>query len=59
MSVLRALKVRAFALLWVGQTLSRTGDFVYQIALAWWVLEETSHASLASSSCAVKAAALK
>ena len=41
MSLFRSLKHRSFALLWVGQTLSRIGDFVYEIALAWWVLEKT------------------
>jgi MFS family permease len=40
-ALLRALKIRAFALLWTGQTISRVGDFVYQLALAWWVLEKT------------------
>jgi DHA3 family tetracycline resistance protein-like MFS transporter len=40
-ALLRALKVRAFALLWTGQTISRMGDYVYQLALAWWVLEKT------------------
>lgn len=40
-SLLRALKNRHFAFLWVGNTLSRVGDFVYEIALAWWVLQKT------------------
>lgn len=44
MSIFRSLKHRSFALLWVGQTLSRVGDFVYEIALAWWVLEKTGSA---------------
>jgi len=44
MSLFRSLKHRSFALLWMGQTLSRLGDFVYEIALAWWVLEETGSA---------------
>jgi hypothetical protein len=34
MSLFRSLKHRSFALLWIGQTLSRVGDFVYEIALA-------------------------
>jgi MFS family permease len=42
--VLRALGYRAFALLWSGQTISRLGDSLYQIALAWWVLERTGSA---------------
>ena len=41
MSVLRALAYRPFALLWAGQTISRFGDGLHLIALAWWVLEET------------------
>jgi len=44
--VLRALRHRPFALLWGGQALSRVGDFVYDIALMWWVLEETGSAAL-------------
>jgi MFS family permease len=40
----RALKHRAFALLWSGQTLSRLGDFVYEIALSWWILQKTGSA---------------
>lgn len=44
MSTLRALKHRSFALLWSGQTLSRLGDFVYEIALSWWILEKTGSA---------------
>lgn len=41
MNLLRSLKHRPFALLWSGQTVSRLGDNLYHIALAWWVLEET------------------
>jgi len=41
MSIFRSLRHRAFALLISGQTLSRVGDFLYQVALAWWVLEKT------------------
>jgi MFS family permease len=44
-SLFRALKSRSFALVWGGQTLSRIGDFLYQIALAWWVLEKTGSAT--------------
>lgn len=43
-SLLRSLRSPAFALLWGGQTLSRLGDFLYQIALAWWVLQHTGSA---------------
>lgn len=44
MNALRALKNRAFALMWTGQTISRLGDNLYRIALSWWVLEETGSA---------------
>ena len=44
MSTFRALKHRSFALLWTGQTLSRLGDFVYEIALSWWILQKTGSA---------------
>ncbi len=44
-SSFRALKHRQFAVLLVGQTLSRVGDFLFQIAMAWWVLEKTGSAT--------------
>ncbi len=40
-SLLQALQHRTFALLLAGQTVSRVGDFLYEIALAWWVLQKT------------------
>jgi DHA3 family tetracycline resistance protein-like MFS transporter len=40
-----SLAHRPFLLLWSGQTLSRLGDSLYQIALAWWVLEQTNSAA--------------
>ncbi len=45
MNVLRSLKHHPFALLWTGQTISRLGDSLYRIALAWWVLEKTGSAT--------------
>jgi MFS family permease len=45
MDFLRALRIRPFALLWAGQTVSRLGDSVYRIALSWWVLEKTGSAA--------------
>ncbi|HLY28013.1 MAG TPA: MFS transporter [Aggregatilineales bacterium] len=39
--MLRSLKHRPFALLWSGQTVSRLGDSLYRIALAWWVVQKT------------------
>jgi MFS family permease len=45
MSFLRALSHRPFALLWSGQTISRLGDNLHRIALAWWVLEKTGSAT--------------
>jgi MFS family permease len=44
MSLIASLAHRPFLLLWSGQTLSRLGDSLYQIALAWWVLEQTDSA---------------
>jgi hypothetical protein len=38
MAIFRSLGNRSFVLIWSGQTLSRIGDFLYQVALAWWVL---------------------
>lgn len=34
----RALRVRSFLLIWVGQTISNLGDGIFYIALAWQVL---------------------
>ena len=45
MNVLGALTHRPFALLWTGQTISRLGDNLHRIALAWWVLEKTGSAT--------------
>jgi DHA3 family tetracycline resistance protein-like MFS transporter len=36
---------RAFLFLWLGQTISRLGDSLHRIALAWWVLEKTGSAT--------------
>ncbi len=44
MQVFRSFKHRAFLTLWIGQTLSRVGDFIYEIALSWWVLQKTGSA---------------
>ncbi|HYF65796.1 MAG TPA: MFS transporter [Herpetosiphonaceae bacterium] len=48
-TILRALRHRPFAVLWAGQTISRTGDYLYQFALAWWVLETTGSATAMAS----------
>jgi MFS family permease len=45
-SAFRALGHRGFALVWTGQTVSRVGDSVYQVVIAWWVLEETGSAAV-------------
>lgn len=42
---LQALQSRSFAFVWAGQFVSRIGDNVYRVALAWWVLEETGSAA--------------
>jgi MFS family permease len=44
-STFRALRHKKFAVLLFGQTLSRIGDFLFQIAVAWWVLEKTGSAT--------------
>lgn len=44
-STFRALRHKNFALLLFGQSLSRIGDFLFQIAMAWWVLEKTGSAT--------------
>ena len=41
----RALAHRSFALVWGGQTVSRFGDSLHTIAIAWWVIEETGSAA--------------
>jgi MFS family permease len=46
MPLFESLKYRSFALLWSGQALSRLGDNVYRLALAWWVLEQTGSATV-------------
>jgi MFS family permease len=44
-NIFKSLAHRPFALLWSGQSISRLGDSVYRIALAWWVLEKTGSAT--------------
>jgi hypothetical protein len=44
-SLFLALKQRSFMLLWTGQVISRLGDSLYRVALAWWVLERTGSAT--------------
>ncbi|GER91056.1 MFS transporter [Dictyobacter vulcani] len=45
MPLLRAFSNRSFVLLWAGQIISRLGDSLHTIALAWWVLEKTGSAT--------------
>lgn len=45
MALFQSLRHRSFALLWSGQTISRLGDSLYRVALAWWVLEKTGSAT--------------
>jgi MFS family permease len=45
MNLTRSLENRLFASLWMGQAVSRLGDSLYRIALAWWVLEKTGSAA--------------
>lgn len=44
-SILQALSQPAFLLLWSGQSVSRVGDYLYDVALAWWVLQTTGSAT--------------
>jgi DHA3 family tetracycline resistance protein-like MFS transporter len=44
-TLFQSLTHRSFALLWSGQTLSRVGDHLYTVALAWWVLQKTGSAT--------------
>jgi MFS family permease len=44
MRLFAAFYSRSFAVLWIAQTLSRLGDRVYFIALAWWVVATTGSA---------------
>ena len=37
----RALRSRPFFLLWLSQLISQSGDFVFEVALLWLVLEVT------------------
>lgn len=45
MTLLKSLTHRPFALLWGGQTISRLGDSLYGIGMAWWVLQKTGSAA--------------
>ena len=41
----QALLLPSFAMLWVGQTVSRLGDRIFQVALGWYVLQLTGSAT--------------
>lgn len=43
--ILRAFAIPYYLLLWSGQSLSRIGDFLYEVALVWWVVEKTGSAT--------------
>lgn len=45
MNFLAAFRRRRFLLLWTGQSASHLGDHIYEIALAWWVLQKTGSAA--------------
>lgn len=45
MTLIGSLRHRSFAWLWSGQTISRLGDSLYTVALAWWVLQATGSAA--------------
>ena len=46
MRLFAAFQSRSFAVLWTSQALSRLGDRVYLIALAWWVVATTRSAAV-------------
>jgi MFS family permease len=46
MAIFRAFANRSFLLLWSGQSISRLGDSLFSIALAWWVLQKTGSATV-------------
>lgn len=48
-AVLRALRSRPFALLWIGQTISALGDGAFTLALAWAVVVQTGSATALGS----------
>ncbi len=48
-AVLRALRSRPFALLWIGQTISALGDGAFTLALAWAVVVRTGSATALGS----------
>lgn len=43
--LLRALTYQPFTLLWAGQSVSRLGDHLHEVVLAWWVLQATGSAA--------------
>lgn len=45
MTLFSSLRYPSFASLWTGQTISRLGDNLYRVGLAWWVLEKTGSAA--------------
>jgi MFS transporter, DHA3 family, tetracycline resistance protein len=47
--ITRAFTTPFYLLLWSGQSLSRIGDFLYEVALAWWVVENTGSAAALAS----------
>ncbi len=44
-SLLRALRHPPFTWVWSGQSISLLGDRIFQVALAWWVMEATGSAA--------------
>ena len=48
MELFKSLTHRPFALLWSGQAISRLGDSLYRITIAWWVLEKSGSATTMS-----------
>jgi len=49
MRLFTSLNHRPFALLWSGQSISLLGDAIYQVTLAWWVLQKTGSAVIVAT----------
>jgi DHA3 family tetracycline resistance protein-like MFS transporter len=45
MTLFAAFKRQRYLLLWLGQLASHLGTHIYEIALAWWVLQKTGSAA--------------
>jgi len=58
LSLLHSFRHARFALLLLGQGPSRLGDGVYQVALAWWIVQQSGSASSLSAVAACSVASM-